>query len=227
MMSRMSSAVAAVVGTFGVASMGFGATVFGPSPYLSVNDSPLAGLATFVNETFEDGQLNALGLSVSSGVVTQPSAATDSVDADDGAIDGAGSLGRSLLSTTSTSIDVDINPGSGVFATYAGLVVTDVGAVIGGPQGFSQVTVQAFDLLGELAATAGPFQFGDGDITGATAEDRFVGFFNAAGISRLRVTVASSTDWEVDHIQWGVPSPSVGAAMLLAAGGTMLRRRRV
>ena len=66
-----------------------------PTPYLSFADSPFNGasFSFFYNETFEDHLLNTPGLSANAGGVTSvvfgPSI-HDSVDADDGAINGSG-----------------------------------------------------------------------------------------------------------------------------------------
>ena len=73
-----------------------GASFIGPSVYLSFADSPFKTLGTpvFV-EDFEDGALNTLGVSTTTpAIFTLASALTDSVDADDGAIDGSGISGR-------------------------------------------------------------------------------------------------------------------------------------
>lgn len=48
-------------------------------------------------EDFEDALLNTPGVSGAGGGVTGPGGITDSVDADDGAIDGSGLLGRSYF----------------------------------------------------------------------------------------------------------------------------------
>src|SRR5262245_50991680 len=70
-------------------------TFIGPSPYLSTADSPfdLSQLGVdHILEDFEDGQANALGLILNGpdAFVKGPGSTTDSVDADDGAIDGFG-----------------------------------------------------------------------------------------------------------------------------------------
>jgi len=81
-------------------------TLFGPTPYLSAADSPfnLSGRGTtFFLEDFEDGLINTPGLNISQvfggATVNPPGSLTDSVDADDGVIDGSGTAGHSLLHT--------------------------------------------------------------------------------------------------------------------------------
>jgi hypothetical protein len=52
-----------------------------------------------------------------------------------------------------------------------------------------------------------------------TAEDRFVGFTHAGGITGFSVTSGTAGDWELDELQWGrmatppsvVPLPALGA----------------
>ena len=98
---------------------------------------------------------------------------------------------------------------------------TDVGVTSSGPDGFNGVTFQAFDAMGNSLGTIGPVTLGDGSVLGGTAEDRFFGVMHSGGISEIRITMSSSTDWEVDHLQFGstaqaVPEP---ATMLLLATG--------
>ena len=76
--------------------------MFANIPYLSQANSPAgfhAGGAPVFLETFEDGLLNG-GITASTGSVLGPGGSTDSVDADDGAIDGFGTHGHSFFSTT-------------------------------------------------------------------------------------------------------------------------------
>ncbi len=71
----------------------------GPTPYLQTSDSPWLsqiGSANFYLEDFEDGLLNTPGVSATGANVIGPGGLTDSVDGDDGNVDGSGSTGRSF-----------------------------------------------------------------------------------------------------------------------------------
>ena len=69
---------------------------FGPTPYLSVADTP-SGFASGAMdlEDCEDGMVNPR--LTTSATIIPPGGITDSVDADDGAIDGSGLGGHSLF----------------------------------------------------------------------------------------------------------------------------------
>src|SRR5258708_4956916 len=83
------------------------ATFFGPTPYLSSADIP-AGLYTSgaptVLENFEDGNLDP-SIIASGGRVVPPGSEglIDSVDADDGVIDGSGLNGHSWFTDNATA----------------------------------------------------------------------------------------------------------------------------
>ena len=181
-----------------------GADFFGPTAYLSRTNSPflaniLAG-ATYL-ETFEDGALDTPGVRANRGAV---SANSDSVDADDGAIDGSGSGGHSYYSygPDGPIIFAFDEAVLGGYPTHAGIVWTD------GNQN-ATVTFEAFDYssnsLGTVVAVVG-----DDSIWGTTAEDRFFGVTNAAGISAIAISITGGTPVggysggiEVDHLQYG------------------------
>src|SRR3954469_19260349 len=79
---------------------GAAVTFLGPSPYLQTSDSPFisdinAGRVAL--ETFEDGLLNVPGVPASTGVPIGPGGNIDSVDGDDGNIDGSGTAGHSFF----------------------------------------------------------------------------------------------------------------------------------
>lgn len=207
----------------------------GPSPYLSFADSPFNGgsFSYFYLEDFEDGALNATGASsLDPAVVTSPGPLTDSVDGDDGIIDGLGNNGRSYLSgSTSLTFQFSAAALGGFLPTHAGIVWTDVGQVNGGTLGFGAATFSALDGMGNLIGVFGPNALGDGTISGATAEDRFFGVIHAAGISQITISVSNSTDWEADHLQFGRVVPEPSTLVLFASGVGMiglvrLRRKR-
>ena len=174
-------------------------TFLPPSPYLSKADSPFSGLGCLYTETFEDALMNTPGLSADQGGVTSvvfgPSA-HDSVDADDGVIDGSGSLGDSFFFQGGTSgIKFSFDAGVlGTFPTRAGVVWTDGGGM---------ATFEAFDATGALLGSIGPVPIGDAGSTGQTAEDRFFGVVFSGGISAIRMSNTSG-GIEVDHVQYGL-----------------------
>src|SRR5262245_36420682 len=71
-------------------------TYLGPKPYLSRADSPLL-LTKPALEDMEDDSFNLLGVSASNGAVYGPAGNCDSVDGDDGSIDGSGTAGHSFF----------------------------------------------------------------------------------------------------------------------------------
>jgi RHS repeat-associated protein len=170
------------------------------SPYLSFQDSPFKNLSTsyFYNEDFEDHLLNTPGVTADTGGVTSViwgTSAHDSVDADDGLIDGNGSNGDCYYAFIgSGGVKFTFNASVlGSLPTHAGLVWTD---------GAGTVSFEAFDRNGVSMGIRGPFDIADSAYFGATAEDRFLGAYNPQGISAIRV-LNTSGGMEVDHLQYG------------------------
>jgi len=194
-------------------------TFYGPSPYLSFDDSPLKSLAFdyFYLEDFETGFGNLRGVTINEGwAISNPSALTDSVDADDDNIDGVGNAGHSLFSGGGQpNLIISFNAAAlgGHLPTHVGIVVTDIGQTSSGPPGIGVVTLtgEATNAmpLGFLVET----NFGNGSLLGnspgATSEDRFLGVSSTMGIAHIRLYLTNSTDWEVDHLQFGYASESV------------------
>jgi MYXO-CTERM domain-containing protein len=114
----------------------------------------------------------------------------------------------------------------GSLPTQAGLVWIDVGFSDKG-LGYDTVTFEAFDAGGTSLGSV-DLDVGDGDFRGQTAEDRFFGATDDAGISRITLTSHFSSDWEIDHLQYGCQPPAVPApgALLLAVVGALLTRFR-
>jgi hypothetical protein len=161
----------------------------------------LIGTAGFFLETFEDGALNTPGVTASTGSVIGPGGLTDSVDADDGVIDGSGTNGHSFFAipgSTGITFTFDATALSGL-PTRVGIVWTD---------GEGTTTFEAFGPGGVPLGQIGPVAIADGSVTGTTAEDRFFGVIHTAGISSIRIsnTVGGI---EVDHLQYGVPASAV------------------
>lgn len=210
------------------------AGAIGPSPYLSFADSPFNGgsFSYFHLETFEDHLLNTPGVTANAGGVTSvvfgPSI-HDSVDADDGVIDGSGLRGDSYFTSNgSAGVRFTFSAATlGALPTHAGIVWTD---------GSGTTTFEAFDALNNSLGTIGPVSIANGSFNGETDEDRFFGWTNAGGISSIFISNQFG-GMEVDHLQYGlaasvgptVPEPTAG--FLLATGlaglATWRKLRRV
>ena len=178
------------------------------SPYSRAADSPFAQLpfAYFYLENFEEGALQVPGVTLTRGALVvgdrgYPSPWVDSVDGDDGRVDGSGSAGHSLWSGNANGSLVFVFDGSVLegLPTHVGLVWTDSL----GPVRFS---LTAFDAEGNAVAKVGPLALGDRVIDGTTAEDHFLGLHYPGGIARLRCDNLT-VNFEVDHLQYGRLSP--------------------
>jgi len=177
------------------ASAGNSTSYLGPDEYTSTADSPFeVGVFAFCIEDFED---NAFTIPRATGNASVIGAGglTDSVDADDGSIDGSGTGGHSYFSGSgSIEIAFDLDRPNGL-PTSLGVVWTDGG--LGAP-----VTFEAFgpDNQSVLPVPHGPFVHADLSNSGETPEDRFYGVESASGIRRF---VISNTGGgiEIDHIQ--------------------------
>jgi hypothetical protein len=223
-----------------------GITLYGPSPYTSFADSPFDGGAFtyFFLEDFEDGLLNVPGVTASGGfarnVASSGSTSIDSVDGDDGTIDGLGQNGAYFTGKTPVLHDLFFffDPiALGGLPTHVGIVWTDVGGALP-VSGVCDVRFEVFNASGTSLGSVSALGLGDGVFKGETSEDRFFGAMYEGGISKLLVSVpneGSRMNWEVDHLQYGAASsapalPDPAATWLLfglAAGGLVLVRRMV
>jgi len=176
-------------------------TFFGPSPYLSSADIPagiFAGIPTI--EDFEDDDIFDTGIIGSTtGVILAPPSAVDSVDADDGVIDGNCTPDCRSLRNSGESMAVTVTFTSPF--TAVGIVMTDVIQN-------SDVTVEAFGPGLVSLGTHGPFVLGGVGVSGATAEDRFFGFTDPNGILQIRITT-SVNGIETDHVMAGTMAGAV------------------
>lgn len=193
---------------------------YGPTPYLSAADSPFAALPNFTLENFESGALTLAGVSMSAGVgIEPPGINSDSVDGDDGVIDGFGRDGRACITcpgTNGITFTFDANV-LGFAPTHVGIVFTD-----GSPGGTTSFS--AFDTNGDLIASI-PGNSADGAFSGDSGEDRFYGLSYAAGIGSILMTHTGVHCMEADHLQFAfVPSP--GALSIGALGAIVALRRR-
>ncbi len=205
----------------------------GPTPYLSANDSPfdLSGLgSSFFLEDFEDGDMDWRDrVFVGPGDIRGPSILTDSVDADDGSIDGLGRNGHSLVSTSFTThptnpvthvsqVDIAFMPWFQFDVNAVGFVWTDsLNAT--SPLGGSSIEIDVALLGGTESMVFNPGVL-DQLNTGETAEDRFFGVVTDSRIRFIRIINRStgsnplSDRFELDHIQFGLQSiPEPGLAM--------------
>ena len=173
------------------------AQVLGPTAYTSQANSPFASLitgGTVALETFEDGLLNVPNVTASAGAPLAPSGITDSVDADDGVVDGSGTGGWSFFATPgSPGITFTFTPTASGLPTHVGIVWTD---------GSGTTLFEAFGPGGVPIGSVGPVGIADAAVTGETAEDRFFGVINPAGVSSIRIS-NSTGGIEVDHLQFG------------------------
>ncbi len=203
---------------------GIGDFIYDDVAYLDESDSPFDLFDPeneFFLEDFEDGMLNAPGLIGFGGEIRLPGAWTDSVDFDDGVMDGFGTAGHNYWAFFGEEGPVarfEFNEDVlGALPRSAGLVWTD--------GNFLATTVfEAFGPQGEsLGFTV--FQFGDDDHNGGTDEDRFIGIIFEAGISAIEIR-ADVGRIEVDHIQYGNLVPAPGVYCLLGLAGLVSSRKR-
>lgn len=160
-------------------------TFLGPTPYLQFADSPWFGVTFdyFHLETVEDNLFNAPGATLATGIVTSSgfglSSLVDSVDEDDGSVNGTngfgGTFGDSLFSASTITISFSAGV-LGSLPTHAGLVWTD---------GSGTITFEAFDSLGASLGTV-TGNHADLSVAGTTAEDRFYGVIHGGGFRGSR-----------------------------------------
>lgn len=200
--------------------------IFIDEPYLWSFDSPfdLNGPdSDFLLENFEDGFLNTTGLIGFGGEVRDPSNFTDSVDIDDGVIDGFGQEGHSYWAFADAEngprarFEFDLKA-LGNFPTAVGLVWTD-GNII------ATTIFEAFGPDGKSLGVMEFFALGDGNGQGGTDEDRFMGVTFAGGISAIEIR-ADLGRIELDHVQYGEFIPAPGILGLLGIGGLFIHRSR-
>lgn len=180
--------------------LGLEADLFGPSNYLRLADSPFydKGIPYHFNESFEDREL-VPGLILHSGSVSNSPAFNDSVDEDDGVIDGFGRTGSWYVQSQILTVSFDSTVLGGV-PTHVGVVFVDMGS---GGGFYTDLTFEAFGVSGNSIGSIGPVFVGDGRDRGQTAEDRFFGASDPSGISYFTLRSSKQTgDWGVDHVQF-------------------------
>ena len=204
------------------------ANALGPTPYQSSLDSPFAttDFDWFYIEDFEEHQLVSPGVNADHGGIASvlfpgEPVGYDSVDADDGVVDGSGAGGDSWYSGVgATGVTWTFEESVlGHLPTHAGIVWTD------GAWGFT-VHFEAWDAGGNLIADISGVH-ADHDNLSATAEDRFYGVINPGGIAMIRLS-QPNTMIEMDHLQYGyAPVPAApGAVTGMMSMVFMFMRRR-
>ena len=192
----------------------FPAFFFEPTPYLSEADLP-AGFVpepdcpdcVYEIETFEDQTIDhglsfstggAEGNIIGPGFSTGIENLTDSVDGDDGIIDGTGqtNAGGYSFFTFDNTITVTL-PG---IMQSAGLVWTD------GAPNLTEVIFEAFDENGDSLGIVNAGDIADDFFTGQTAEDRFFGVSYGdgvtTGVTSIQITNVGGQGIEIDHVQF-------------------------
>jgi hypothetical protein len=186
-----------------------------------------------VLETFEDGLLNIPGVTASGGSVLGPDELTDSVEATrDVVVDGVTyRRGHSFYSNRQSNLEFIFDAaGIGALPRYVGIVWTDVGfSSDSAGNGFGKVTFEAFDGVNASIGLITSPVLGDGRFDGTTTEDTLFFANYADGISKIRIGMPDSTDWEVDHLQYSlsqVPLPAALPLLATALAGLALAARR-
>lgn len=174
----------------------FGEVIFhDPIPYRSIADSPfdMSGLGkTFFFDDFEDGTFDFPdGVFSSPFMIETPGPLTDSVDADDGDIDGNGSGGHALKPESRITINLTNPPqfikdyvlyfDSKLLASYPnsfGVVLTD-----GMPNSYHVMEVNEGN--GYVSRVYLPPL--DNDFNGGASEDRFFAVTSTQGIRSLSI----------------------------------------
>ncbi len=172
--------------------------------YAQFNDSPFANLnfgdGYFYFEDFEDKVLEHPGAEPSDGdfvSIEFGETFNDSVDADDGLIDGNSLDGESwfhAVSTTGIVWSFNADELDGRLPTHVGIVWTD---------GRLETTFEAFDSSGLSLGTI-VADHTNASFNGETDDDRFYGVVHYAGISAIKISNTNRLNGiEVDHLQWG------------------------
>lgn len=223
-----SPAHAVLIGPNGGSGLSGEYSQFADSPFAAIDFS--AGY--FYLEDFEGldhasgQQFNVPGVTGNNGgPVTQTfgASAHDSVDLDDGMLDGNGLAGESwFFGVGSAGVTFSFNAATlGALPSHVGIVWTD---------GAGSTTFEAFDAGGMSIGTV-TANLANGGFFGETDEDRLFGVIDMAGISAIKISNTSG-GIEVDHLQFGfassgggnmgggsVPSPATIALIVVGLAG--------
>ncbi len=179
---------------------------FEPTPYRGRADSffdLLGAPELYYVEDFENNFIERglpKGVDIFPGDVIPPGfgGLIDSVDEDDGVIDGSGLKGHSFFTGNGSegitvSFDAEV---LGFFPMWVGIVWTDGGG---------EITFEALNANGKPLGTVRLQNAPDGSNSGTTLEDHFFGIWADGGISAI--TIANSAGGiELDHLQFS-PAP--------------------
>ena len=173
-----------------------------PIPYTSRADNPFNGVVFPSYLHFEDWETDVLSVpgvtpDVGSSVVSGGNALTDSVDGDDGVVDGkcektggcSSAFGNGTIEFTFDAAVL------GALPTHVGIAWTD------GSTGCDAV-FEAYDSANVLLGSKTASGVGDGSNSGTVDEDRYFGVVHAAGVKRI-VVKSTSGGVEVDHLLFG------------------------
>jgi hypothetical protein len=173
-----------------------------PVGYRSFAGSPFNGVSLpgyFHLENWEDGLVNTPGVTPSStSTGSSFPGFEDSVDGDDGVVDGTCSkpAGRcdSGFANGEISFTFEVELLGGL-PTHVGIVWTDGGFG-------ADVTFEAYDAANVLIGTRTVPGLGDNSNFGTVEEDRFFGVVASGGVRRI-VVRNTGGGIEVDHLQYG------------------------
>jgi PKD domain len=173
----------------------------------------------FYLEDLRDGMVNMPGLTVSPLTI----APGDSVDEDDGTVNGNGAAPFSLRSNDSNNPRVELRFDGSVL----GKLPTHVGVVLTDGNKDAKTRVDVYDASNTLVGTTNANltnSFLDGSPNGGgTGEDRFFGFISPQGIASMTVDsikggAKGSLAFTLDHIQYGFDPVTGNAAPTADAG---------
>lgn len=202
-------------GTPGWCGFDGGPLILGPTPYARRADSPFqCDAGTFVFDDFEQGAIHLPGVTVTLPPTQEKKGelraftgvAIDSVDEDDGAVDGGRCMkpdggSCAALYTPDGLRGITLEWDAGALPQFVGLAWTD---------GRKFIRFEAFganqESLGVWGPDAGP-GFPDGAQDGQTQEDRFFGAVSADGISKVWIGCDGAGGMEIDHVHYGRWSP--------------------
>lgn len=175
-----------------------------PVSYKRRADSPFFGVVLPVYDHFEDwedGLVNTPGVTPSSTAVGASfGALVDSVDGDDGTVDGkcekaAGLCNSGFSGDGQISFTFDAAQLGGQLPSHVGIAWTD------GSTGCDAI-FEAYDAADVLIGSKTAAAVGDNTNVGSYDEDRYFTVVHAAGVKRV-VVKSSAGGVEVDHLHYG------------------------